>query len=140
MPELRHPLPPDTEAALRLAVLQLRSHERRRVFGPVLHVGWPDGPQTSYADGAREVLDQGLRADLVAVMLRRADRPGPAPLVWVTRTGELALHDIDASWLAASGQAFGEAGRPLTMVVVTRQGWWDPRSGTQRVWKRLRAR
>lgn len=140
VPPLHHPLPSDMDAALRQAVLQLRSCERRRVFDPVLHVGWPCGPQTSYASGSREALDHALRADLVATMLRWVDRPGAGPLVWVARTGELALHDVDAAWLAAAGQAFGEAGRPLTMVVVTRQGWWDPRSRAHRVWKRLRAR
>ena len=140
MPELHPPLPPDTEAALRQAVLQLRSGERRRVFAPVLHVGWPGGPQASYAADARELFDQALRADLVAAMLRRVERPGIVPLVWVTRTGEHTLHDVDAAWLAAAGQAFGEAGRQLTLVVVTRQGWWDPRSGARRVWKRLRTR
>lgn len=140
MPELHDPLPSGTEASLRQAVLQLRARERRRVFDPVVRVGWPGGPQGSYAADPRPMVDQAVRADLVATLLRQVDRPDVAPLVWVTRTGELALHDVDAAWLAAARQAFGEAGRPLTMVVVTRQGWWDPRSGTHRMWKRLRAR
>jgi len=125
---------------LRQTVLQLRSSERRRVFGPVLHVGFPGGLETSYAAGERESLDLAVRADVVAALLRRMEQLDAHPLVWVTRTGDLALHDVDAAWLAAAGQAFGEAGRPLTMVVVTRQGWWDPRSDVRRVWKRLRPR
>ena len=66
---------------------------------------------------------------------------GPTASVTPTTTMiHTFLHDVDAAWLAAAGQAFGESGRHLTLVVVTRQGWWDPRSGTSRVWKRLRAR
>lgn len=140
MPELRPPHPSATEATLRRAVLQHCSGERRRVFEPVLHVGVPGRVQTSYAAPPRESLDPGVRTDVVAALLRRVDEPGAVPLVWVTRTGEHSLHDVDAAWLAAAAQAFAEAGRPLTFVVVTRQGWWDPRSGARRVWQRLRAR
>ena len=147
MPELHEPLAPGTGSTLRRAVLQLRSSERRRVFGPVLHVGSPGGAQTSYAAGVSESLDQAVRADVVAAMLRVVARSdggtppvGETPLVWETRTGDLALNDVDAAWLAAAGQAFGEAGRSLTLVVVTPRGWWDPRSDVRRVWKRLRSR
>ena len=140
MPELRPPLPARTEAVLRQAVLELRSGERRRVFGPVLHVGRPGGPRASCDAGDGEDLDHAVRADAVAAMLHLTDRPGATPLAWLTRTGELALTDTDAAWLAAAGQAFAEAGRSLTLVVVTRQGWWDPRSDARRVWKRLRSR
>ena len=62
------------------------------------------------------------------------------PLVWLTRPGELALHDVDAAWTTACAAAYAEAGTPFTMVVVTRQGWWDPRSDVRRVWRRLRER
>lgn len=139
MPELREPLEPATAAMLRRAVLRLCTGERRRVFGPVLHVGHPDGPVATYAVDPRARLDPAVRTDLVAALLRRLPAPGPAPLVWLTRTGELALHDEDAVWLAAALQAFAESGRSLTLVVVTRRGWWDPRSGVRREWKRLRA-
>jgi hypothetical protein len=47
---------------------------------------------------------------------------------------------MDAEWLSAARSAFAEAGVDLTMVVVTRRGWWDPRSGRRREWKRLRRR
>ena len=140
MPELREPLSPATVHALRGAVLQLRASERRRAFAPVVHVGVPSGLETSYAVGARERLDQSLRADVVAALLRRVRAEDVDPWVWLTRPGDLVLHDVDADWLAAAGQSCAEVDRPLTFVVVTRPGWWDPRSDVRRVWKRLRAR
>ena len=140
MPELREPLAAPTAETLRRAVLQLRSSAQRRVFAPVLHVGAPGGHEASYAVAAREPFDQSLRADVVSALLRRVGLEGPDPLVWLTRPGELALHDVDADWLAASAQACSETGRSLTFVVVSRQGWWDPRSDVRRVWKRLRSR
>ena len=84
-------------------------------------------------------LDHALRTDVVAAMLARV-RAEPAPLVWITRPGDLCLQDVDAVWLAAARAATAEAGRALTLVVVTRQGWWDPRSGATRTWRRLRVR
>ena len=139
MPELREPLAATTAHALREAVLHLRACERRRAFPPVVHVGVPGGPASSYAVGARDRLDQSMRADVVAALLHQV-RADVDPLVWLTRPGELVLHDVDADWLAAAGQACAEVARPLTFVVVTRQGWWDPRSDVRRVWKRLRGR
>ena len=65
--------------------------------------------------------------------------PDGTPIVWLTRPGELDLQDVDAAWLAASRAAFAEAERELTFVVVTRTGWRDPRTATQRTWRRLRA-
>ena len=60
--------------------------------------------------------------------------------MWLTRAGPLDLQDVDAAWLAAARTAASEAGVALTMVVVTRRGWCDPRSGARREWKRLRDR
>ena len=137
---LREPLAPTTAEALRRAVLLLRSSERRRAFAPVLHVGSPGAHAASYDVAPREPLDQSLRADVVAALLRRVGWERADPLVWLTRPGELFLHDVDAAWLAAADQSCSETGRPLTFVVVTRQGWWDPRSDVRRVWKRLRGR
>lgn len=140
MPVLVDPVPDRLAAVLRRAVLSLRTDERRRVFAPVVHLGGPGGPEVAHGVRSGELLDHALRADIVAALLRRADHGAGPPLLWLTRTGELALHDVDAAWLAAGRAAYAEAGVPLTMVVVTRQGWWDPRSGTRRVWKRLRER
>ncbi len=85
-------------------------------------------------------MEHGLRADVLAALLGRAGQADGPPLVWLTRPGELSLHDVDVDWLAAAQSAYAEAGVPLTMVVVTRRGWWDPRSDVRRVWKRLRQR
>lgn len=141
MPALREPLPPPTATALRRAVLDLRTGERRRVFAPVLHVGHPLRGAVASTPGTGASLDAALRADLVAALLRRAARTEAAtPLVWLTRTGDHAWHDADAAWLGPAARALAEAGRPLTFVVVTKHGWWDPRSGVSRVWVRLRPR
>ncbi len=126
--------------ALRRAVLDHASHEHRRVFAPLLHVGVPGGEVAVLGLSGGESTDHGLRCDLVAALLRRALRPGQPPLVWLTRSGGLDVEDVDLAWLAAARAACAEAGLPLTMVVVTRQGWRDPRSGVTRTWQRLRER
>ena len=134
------PLTPQTHALLRRAVLDFRVSERRKVFPPVLHVGVPGGTELVFEPRADEAMDHGLRADLVAAFLRRTHTGPVEPLVWLTRTGEFVLEDVDAAWLSAARSAYAEAGVALTMVVVTRRGWWDPRSGRRREWKRLRRR
>jgi hypothetical protein len=134
------PLSPQAQALLRRAVLDFRVSERRKSFAPVLHVGVPGVAVCTHEPGRAERLEHGLRADLVAAMLCRT-RTGPVePLVWVTRTGGFVLEDTDAAWLSAARSAFAEAGVALTMVVVTRRGWWDPSTGRRREWKRLRRR
>lgn len=134
------PITPHTHALLRRAVLDFRVSERRRSFAPVVHVGVPGAAGLSYEPPRDEPMEHGLRADLVAAFLRRTDTGEVAPLVWITRTGDFVLEDVDAGWLPAARSAYAEAGVPLTMVVVTRRGWWDPRSGRRREWKRLRRR
>jgi hypothetical protein len=87
-------------------------------------------------------MDAAARADVVGALLDRCLRDDVAatPALWVIRPGSLdAVHDSDAHWLSAANQAFGECRVDLTMVVITRQGWLDPRSGVARRWKRLRA-
>ena len=128
---------------LRRAVFEHALSEPRRVFPPLLHVGRPGGPEAVFAFGPHEPADHSLRTDVVAALLHRtrpADRSGAAPLVWLTRAGPLDLQDLDAAWLAAARAASAESGLPLTLVVVTRHGWRDPRSGVGLVWKRVRAR
>lgn len=139
MPLLVEPVPEALARQLRAAVLAHCAHERRRVFAPVLHVG-SAGSERVCRMPADTPADQALRSDVVAALVRRLGPAPESPLVWLTRPGEHVLHDVDAAWLAAARAAYAEAGLPLTMVVVTRSGWWDPRSGTQRRWKRLRQR
>lgn len=144
---IQEPVDRRLQALLRRAVLDHVISERRKSFTPLLHVGCPGGPQTVFAP-ADEPADQGLRTDVVAALLRRTARADPAaasdpltvPLVWLTRPGDLVLQDLDVAWLAACRAGGGEAGRPLELVVVTRRGWRDPRSGVGRTWQRLRPR
>lgn len=137
---LQLPLSPALHRELRRAVLDHASREHRRVFAPLLHVGSPGGEVVVLGLGPDEHTDHGLRCDLVAALLRRALRPGCVPMVWLTRTGDLEPQDVDLAWLAAARAAYAEADLPLTMVVVTRHGWRDPRSGLSRTWQRLRQR
>ena len=144
MPADSHPCPdpiaPETHVLLRRAVLDFRAFEHRKVFAPVVHVGVPGGVVLAYEPPRDQPLEHGLLADLVAAWLQRTTTEAVDPLVWVTRTGDFVLEDADAAWLSAARSAYAEADVPLTMVVVTRRGWWDPRSGQSRVWKRLRRR
>lgn len=137
MPALVDPLPRPVLAALRSVVLDHVSSERRRRFPPVLHVGRLGGAsvthETAPSDG-----DLAWRTDVVAALVQRC--AADDPVVWLTRSGALALHDVDAEWLAAARAAYAEADRPLTFLVVTRRGWWDPCSDLRREWRRLRPR
>lgn len=136
-PGLHEPLALPLARLLRRAVLDHAATERRRHHLPIVHVGTPGGPTAVLPVRPDEPTDHALRADLVAALARRAGTP--TPLVWLTRPGDLAVHDADAAWLAAARQAFAEAGRPLVFVAVTRHGWLDPRSGLSRRWVRIRA-
>ncbi len=140
MEGLVDPLPRDLHAALRRAALDHALSERRRLFTPALHVGSPGGVQAVLALEPGERLDHALRTDLVAALRHRVAGEVPAPVTWLTRPGDLALQDLDALWLAAARAAWAEAGASLTLVVVDRHGWRDPRSGLTRTWRRLRRR
>lgn len=138
-PGLPDALPPALARLLRRAVLDHATSEPRKAFPARLHVGTPGGRQRVLAVD-EEPTDHALRTDCLAAMLSRAAPEPPGPVVWLTRPGDLDLQDVDARWLAAALAAAGEAGRPLTMVVVNKHGWRDPRSGTARHWKRMRRR
>lgn len=134
MPLLADPADVAAVRMPRAAVRALAATERRRRFAPLLHVGVP-GVRAMTVAAHPAGTDLALRCDMVAAMLART-RGGH--LVWLTRPGELTLHDVDAAWLAAATAAYAEAGRDLTWVVVTRRGWWDPRSDVRRTWQRMR--
>lgn len=137
---VREPVGQELERRLRRAVLEHVSVPRRRAFPTLVHVGEPGRQDTLPATVAERAPDHALCADMVAALLHRhRDDPAP-PLVWISRSGELTLQDLDAVWLSGARSAAAEAGLPLTFVVVTRRGWWDPRSGVSRTWVRLRAR
>jgi hypothetical protein len=134
---LREPLPDDTRWLLREAVrAHVRAVRGRRVQTPWLHTGTPGGVVESVALDRDEPFDPGLRRDVVAALRVRAG--DAARLVWLTRAGDLGPQDVDGVWLSAARSAYAEAGVALTFVVVTRQGWRDPRSGLERRWARVR--
>jgi hypothetical protein len=137
--ELREPVDPAQRRLLRRAVVEHVGSLTGRVFPPVLHLGTPGGGVRRFTVRPGEPTDHALRADVVAAMLGRRGSPSvPSPWVWLTRTGGLALQDVDVQWLAAARTAYAEAGADLTMVVVSRRGWRDPRSGVEQTWVRLR--
>lgn len=144
MEGLQEPVPRPMLGVLRRAVADHAAGERRRVYPPLLHVGWPGGRQDVFATDPGDRLDHALRCDVVAAMLRVARRHAPVtdavPMLWLTRSGPLSIGDVDLAWLAAARAACAEAGVGLTMVVVTRKGWFDPRSEVRREWQRLRNR
>ena len=139
MEGLSEPLDARLGALLRRAVLDHATNERRRAHPPVLHVGRPGGRVARLQLDIEEPFDPGLRADVVAAMRRATVAQGGAgPMVWLTRTGDLQLQDVDARWVSAARAAYVEAGASLVLVVANRHGWRDPRSGLSRTWTRLR--
>lgn len=136
---LQEPLSAPLHRLLRQAVLDHATSERRRVFLPRVHVGVPGGVEAVFAVHDDEPSDHALRCDVIAAMVRRTRRPGPVPMVWLTRAADLETQDVDAAWLASARAAYGELGLPLLMVLVNRRGWRDPRSDASRTWRRLRA-
>lgn len=128
---------------LRRAVHEHATVERRLHYVPILHLGVPGKAHEVFAIVRGEPLDQALRTDIVAAMRRHHERGGPThepTLVWLTRSGDLELQDIDAEWYAAARQAYAEADQPLRFAVVSRRGWHDPATGGRREWARARPR
>lgn len=143
MDGLGEPLTRPLLAVLRRAVLDHAATERRRVYPPLLHVGWPGARAEVFGAEPGDRFDPTLRCDVVAALLRAARQRAPAagavPMLWLTRPGVLEPGDLDIDWLAAAIRASAEAQLGLTFVVVTKRGWFDPRSGTRREWRRVRA-
>lgn len=132
-------MPPLLHRRLRAAILAFKASERRRRFPPVVHVGVPGSEHESFCEHPVGILDHALRTEIITALVGRFDLAEP-PVTWVTRPGGLDLHESDQLWLAAALAAYAEESLPLTMVVITRTGWYDPRSGTRRTWVRLRPR
>ena len=139
---VREPVARADQARLRRLVVELKAAERRRRFPAVLHVGGPGRPEVGRCaeplDPSGSQLDQALRCDLLEAVLRRAP-PGPV-MTWLTRPGDLEDQDLDLAWLRVVVAVNGETGRALPYLVVTREGWRDPRSGVSRRWRRVRDR
>ena len=126
------------QALLRRLVLDHKASERRHRFPAVLHLGGPGRAETGRVDESEAELDHALRCDVLEAMLRRS-RGGPL-MTWLTRPGDLEVQDVDLAWLRAVTAVNGETGRSLPYLVVTREGWRDPRTGVGRSWRRLRNR
>lgn len=135
---LQHPVPPPLQRRLRRAVQELAGATARKSFRPVLHVGEPGVRVARQVCHAEPDLD--LRVQIAAALLHRVRERVPQPLAWLSRPGPLTWHDLDAVWVPAVVQAFAEAEVELTLVVVTRHGWWDPRSDARQEWQRVRRR
>ncbi len=142
------PLEPGLRRMLRRAVLAHAESGPRRVQPPVLHVGTPER-DVRHPVLPQEPADHALRVDIVAALRVRASLDGTprhavvgVRLVWLTRGGELSTQDVDVEWLNAARQASAEAEAEgeLVFVVVTRHGWFDPRTGVGRHWPRIRQR
>ena len=115
-------------------------HGRLRV-GSDLWIGRPRGPVDEQI-GLRvgDDLDAALRFEIALALMERFDKQAPAgtPWMWLTRTGAPDTHDLDLAWLSGVLAAAAAASRDVEFVVVTRQGWYDPRSGAVQRWARVR--
>lgn len=124
-----------------VAALRARSPRGKAVF-PVRIAALPalPGPAAGpeFTVGSGEHLDLAARTEAVGTLLDLAGDTERPPWLLLFRPGRPGVHDADAEWLAAALAAYGETGRELTFVVITRTGWYDPRSGACRTWARLR--
>jgi hypothetical protein len=136
---MSEPLLPSA-ARLRLAVADFRTGESRRRCPPRLHVGvlGTSIDAAVFEETRGEPLDADLRREIGAALLSRALLLTETPDMWLTRSGHLSTHDGDLAWLAACASAAGEADLAPTFVVITRRGWYDPRTLQHREWARLR--
>jgi hypothetical protein len=137
MEGLREPLDDVTARLLRLAVREhaLGPQRYRHRLPAVLHAGTP-GQQPATIDVTHLSPPDDVRIDMVAAL--RVAAGTPDPWIWLTREAGDGLQDVDARWLSAARSAYAEAALPLVYVVVTRRGWWDPRSDLRRSWARIR--
>jgi hypothetical protein len=147
VPALVEPVPRPLLQELRLVVARLRRAQPRRSFAPGVHVGTAADQCVSFIPRDTDAMDDGLRGDVVTSLLLRSRTGTPtvspgdtAPLVWLSRPGSPQWHDFESAWLGPAVRAYAEADLSLTLVVVTKGGWVDPRSGVGRSWVRLRLR
>ncbi len=141
---LTEPVDRAVAGALRAAALELRDRKRTQRFPPEVSVGGLGRPRhlrdAVVELAAADALDHSLRCEMVAALLARALDDEQQPVAWLARPGPLSWQDLDAAWWPAFATAYAEAAVPLTAVMVSRTGWYDPRSGLVREWRRLRHR
>jgi hypothetical protein len=134
------PITRTQHVVFRAAVLSFKESAPRGRAPVTLHVGVPDAANACHVVLAGQALDQALCTDIAAGLLQRTAARAPNRWGWLTRVGSLALHDADVLWSAAWYAACAEAEVEVPLVVVTRTGWRDPRTGVGREWSRLRRR
>lgn len=142
-PGVTEPVPRPLARLLREAVLDHATGERRRSPPAVLHAGVPGRSARTFTATRDDGLDHALRVDVVEALVRPGVERGKVPLLWLTRAesaGEGASGEaqVDREWVAAVSAAGAELGVVLDLVVVTKHGWRDPRTGVSRRWKRIR--
>lgn len=141
MTGLVEPVPRDLHRGLRAEVLALRQEHRGLRFPLSVRVGVAGAPGPAFVLSGSDRLDLADRVEVAAALLCAASRGSDVPPVArLVRPGELSWHDRDAEWLPALVSAYAEAEAALTFVVVTKRGWYDPRSDFTRQWRRLRPR
>jgi hypothetical protein len=74
---VHEPLTRALQTVLRRAVADHAAREPRRVYPPLLHVGWPGGPEDVFVVAPDEQLDHALRTDVVAALLHTSRRRAP---------------------------------------------------------------
>src|SRR5829696_2254190 len=112
------PITRGIHVALRAAVLDFRETDHRRRPPPTVHVGLPARRPARFVHEAGTDVDAALATDVVGALLQRSRRElaallgttPPVPLVWLTRSGELAVHDADVLWSVATHASYTEAG------------------------------
>ena len=126
------PLP---QELLRAEVAALRRREHRRIFPARLCVG-PGSDRWAAHELAwppRDPPDDGLLFDVLDA-LRDAVPGSGRRRTWLLRPGAPELHDLDVRVAAVADRVAAAHGTPATegLVVVTRYGWLDARTGESR--------
>lgn len=143
------PLPAAIERGLRAEVLALKRRGARGHLPLQLGAGQPgavDDGAARFEAGLGRDWDQHTRTEVAVALGNRlgcgpGDPPGgevPAPMLWVSRSGDLELSPNDLSWLSAGRAAWAELGWAPSFALVTRTGWLHQPSDRMRVWRRLR--
>jgi hypothetical protein len=111
------------------AVLDLRDRDRTGRAAPRL-VLRPESGAPGVGTDPGPAGDHALRCDVLLALLGRL--PAGPVVGLLTRPGEPEWHREDAGWDAAMTAALREAGRRGRLIVVTRAGWAEPRTGVVR--------
>ncbi|WP_185994857.1 hypothetical protein [Nocardioides campestrisoli] len=156
-----HPLPPpsvpaaapprvsssapssEVEQGLRRAVLALKQASPRGRLAPVVWAGLPGAEEPGAVcsfQPEEHRLDHDTRLEAAVALAHRVVPKVEAPMLWLTRSGDLEPTSSDLRWQAAAVAAWQEVGLAPSFAVLTRHGWRHHPSGAERRWRRLRQR